>query len=41
MLFVENASKYYYVTNEIMKRWYLFDIVWLLVGYEFFYIKVQ
>ena len=27
MLFVENASKHYYVTNEIMKKWHLFDIV--------------
>ena len=38
MLFMENASKHYYVTNEIMKR-YLFDIVLLLVGYVFCYIK--
>ena len=34
MLFVENVSKHYYVTNEITKRWYLFDIV-ILVGYVF------
>ena len=39
MLFVENASKHYYVTNEIIKRWYLFDIVLLLAGYVFRYIK--
>ena len=37
--FVENASKRYYVTTEIMKRWYLFDIMLLLVGYVFRYIK--
>ena len=39
MLFVENARKHYYVTNEIMKRWYLFDIVLLLVVYVFCCIK--
>ena len=27
MLFLENASKHYYVTNEIMKKLYLFDTV--------------
>ena len=32
-MFVENASKDNYVTNEIMKRWYLFEIVLLFVGY--------
>ena len=32
MLFVENESKNYY---KIMKRWYLFDIMLLLVGYVF------
>ena len=41
MLFGENASKYYYVNNEIMKRLYLFDIVLLLVGYVFCYIKTS
>ena len=32
MLFAENASKHFYVTNKIMKRWYLFDIVLLFAG---------
>ena len=41
MLFVENASKHYYVTNKIMKIWYLFDIVFLLPGYVFCYIKTS
>ena len=41
MLFVENARKHYYVTNEIMKRWYLFDIVLSLVDYVFCYIKTS
>ena len=41
MLFGENASKYYYVNNEIMKRLYLFDIVLLLVGYVFCDIKTS
>ena len=27
MLFVENPSKHYYHTREIMKRWYLFNSV--------------
>ena len=27
MLFVENPSKHYYATSEIMKRLYLFDSV--------------
>ena len=40
-LFVENASKHYCVTNEIMKRWFLFDIVLLLVGFVFYYIKTS
>ena len=39
MLLVEKASKHYYMTNEIMKRWYLFDIVFLLKGYVFCSIK--
>ena len=41
MLFVENLSKYYYVTNELMIRLYLFDIVLLPVGYVFCYIKTS
>ena len=32
MLFAENASKHFYVTNKIMKRWYLFDIVLLFAS---------
>ena len=39
MLFVENASMDYYVTNEKMKRGYLFDIMLSLVSYVFCYIK--
>ena len=39
MLFVEIASKHYYVTNEIIKRWYLFNVLLMLVDYVFFYIK--
>ena len=38
MFFVENASKRYYVTAEMMKRRYLFDIMLSLVGYLFRYI---
>ena len=37
--FVENASKRYYVTAEMMKRRYLFDIMLSLVGYLFRYIS--
>ena len=33
MLFVENRSNHYYVTNGIMKRLYFFDIVLLLLGF--------
>ena len=36
MLFMENASICYYMTNEIMKKLYLFDIA---LGYLFYYIK--
>ena len=39
MFFVENASKRYYVTAEMMKRRYLFDIMLSLVGYLFRYIS--
>ena len=39
LLFVENASKHHYATNEIIKGWYLFYIVLLLVGYVFSYVK--
>ena len=38
-VFVEHASKHYCVTNEIMKRWYLFGIVLLLAGSVIFKIK--
>ena len=41
MFFVENAIKYYYVTTEIMKRWNLFDVVLLRLGYVFCYIKIS
>ena len=41
MLFEENASKHYHVTTEIRKRWRLFDIVLLLVGFVFCYIKTS
>ena len=41
MLFVENPSKHYYVTNKIMNIWYLFDIEFLLTGYVFCYIKTS
>ena len=39
MLFVKNESKSYHVTTEIIKRGYVFNIVLLLVGYVFCYIK--
>ena len=35
MFYAENASRHYHVTIEIMKKWYLFDIVLLLLGYVF------
>ena len=34
-----DASKHYYVTKEITKRWCLFDIVLLLASYVFCYVK--
>ena len=36
MFFAENPSKQYYVTNEMMKRRHLFNIVLLLAGYVMF-----
>ena len=36
MFFAENASKQYYVTNEMMKRRHLLNIVLLLAGYVMF-----
>ena len=36
-----NASKHYYVTKEITKRWCLFDIVLLLASYVFCYVKIM
>ena len=38
---MEDTSKYYYVTIEIMKRWNLFDAVLFLAGYVFCYIKTS
>ena len=40
-LLVENARKHYYVTTELRKRLYLFDIVLLLVEYVYSHIKTS